>query len=171
VLPLVDLPPSDGGTLIVQAAQLSPGTVFLQGDAGATTVSFGAEGEAGPFAQLTGEGDLEPSPPQIFALTGGSASLGQVGFAVDVAGPDASDAGHLWMSLTESLRLVEPLEDPATYYGSGGTYVVAIVGDPSAPRAYTPDEDAAYDGTGLHVLVVRTAAPPADAAATQTQMR
>jgi hypothetical protein len=63
------------------------------------------------------------------------------------------------MSLSESLELVAPQEDAAAYYGSAGMYVVAVVGDPEASPPFSSDRDADYDGTGLHVLVISTAAP------------
>jgi len=157
VLPVGSAPGRYQGLLTVQAAQLSPGLVWLQGDAGVSTVSFGAESDAQPFAQLTSAGEVEPSLPQMLSLDAGA--IEQLGFAVDVSGADASDAGHFWMSLSQALALTDPQEAPGTYYAFGGIYVVAIVGDPTASRPFSSDPDASYDGTGLHVLVVSTAPP------------
>jgi len=75
---------------------------------------------------------------------------GRLGFGMDVTGFDGG-AGHIWMSLEQSLRLVQPMENPAIYYAAQTTFIVAVVGDPNAPHAAS---DAAYDGTGLHVLVL-----------------
>jgi hypothetical protein len=144
--------------LLVQAAQLSPGLQALAGDGGAAVVSFGAQGGTqAPVAQLAQEGALQPSLPAMVTLPGGLSAFGQVGFGVDVAdGADASAAGHLWMSLAQAQQLVSPAQDPAAYYGGGGTYVVAVLGDPNAPHAFATDSDGGYDGKGLHVLLLPT---------------
>jgi hypothetical protein len=157
VLPVGYAPGRYQGLLTVQAAQLSPGLVWLQGDAGMSTVSFGAESAPQPFAQLASSGDVEPSLPQMLSLDAGA--VDQLGFAVDVAGADASDAGHFWMSLSQALALTDPQAELGTYYAFGGIYVVAIVGDPTASLPFSSDPDASYDGTGLHLLVVSTAVP------------
>jgi hypothetical protein len=143
-----------GGPLMVQAAQLSPGLEALEGDAG-SLVSFGAPGDASTIAQLDQEGDLLPTSPVAVFLQGGLAEYGEVGFGVDVPGADAGGAGHLWMSLAEAQQLVSPAQDPSVYY-AGGPYVVAVVGDPDAPHAFSGG-DGGYDGKGLHVLVLPTA--------------
>jgi hypothetical protein len=148
----------DGG-LMVGATQLSPGLVSLQGDAGTTSLSFGSMADAQPVVQLNAEGTAV-QVPQALTLPAGLASYGQVGFAIDVQGLDAGPSGHLWMSMAEAQELVDPAQDPTVYY-AGGQYVVAIVGDPSAPHAFAADGDGGYDGTGLHVLVLpATAAMP-----------
>jgi hypothetical protein len=83
-------------------------------------------------------------------------SYGQLGFAVDVAG--SGSPAHLWMSLAHAQELVNPAQDPAAYFGMGGTYVVAVVGDPNAPPPFAAAGDGGgYDGTGLHLLVLPTA--------------
>jgi hypothetical protein len=151
-LEVVQIPasaPDDGGGLLVQAAQLSPGLQALVGDAGVTTtISFGPQDDAqAPIAQFTREGDLLPSAPASIALPAGLSTFGQLGFAVDV-GAQASTAGHLWMSLAQAQQLVSPAENPAAYYGAGGTYVVAVLGDPGAPHAFAMDADGGYDGEG-----------------------
>jgi hypothetical protein len=149
-----------GGTLMVQAAQLSPGLQSLQGDSGPTVVSFGSQGDASTIAQLAQEDDLLPATPVAVSLQGGLAAYGQLGFGVDVPGAGAGSAGHLWMSLAQAQDLVSPAQDPSVYY-AGGPYVVAVVGDPYAPHAFAGG-DGGYDGKGLHVLVLPTAgqAPP-----------
>jgi hypothetical protein len=154
-VPAAAFDPGDGG-LLVQATQLSPGLQALQGAAGMTSVSFGPADMSGaqPIAQLQGEAELLPSSPASVSLPAGPASFGQLGFAVDVQGIDAGAAAHLWMSLALAQELVSPSQDPTAYYGAGGTYVVAVLGDPNAPHA---TGDAGYDGTGLHVLVLPTA--------------
>jgi hypothetical protein len=148
----------DDAGLMVQAAQLSPGLQALVGDASSTSVSFGPQEDAAmPIAQLANEGDLLPSLPTAVALSGGLSTFGQLGFAVDVAGANASAAGHLWMSLAQAQQLVSPAQDPTAYYGAGGTYVVAVLGDPNAPHAFATNADGGYDGRGLHLLLLPTA--------------
>jgi hypothetical protein len=152
---------SDGGVLLVQATQLSPALQSLQGEAGAATLSFGPQNAAqSPVAQLTQEGVLVPAVPTAIPLPSALSSFGDVGFAVDVTGADASTAGHLWMSLAQAQELVNPTQDPAGYYGAGGTYVVAVLGDPNAPHAFASGGDGGYDGTGLHVLLLPATAAP-----------
>jgi hypothetical protein len=143
---------TDAG-LIVQATQLSPGLVSLQGDAGTTSLSFGSMADAQPPVQLSAEGTVVTFPLPL-TVPPGLAGYGQVGFAVDVEGADAGPAGQLWMSLAQAQELVDPAQDPTVYY-AGGSYVVAVVGDPAAPHAFE-DGDGGYDGTGLHVLVLPT---------------
>jgi hypothetical protein len=159
-LDVVSLPPAipvDGG-LIVQAAQLSPGLASLQGDAGTTTLSFGSMAGAQAVAQLGAEGTSTPATMPL-AVPAGLAAYGELGFGVDVEGVDAGPTGQLWMSLAQAQELVDPAQDPTVYY-AGGSFVVAIVGDPFAPHAFA-DGDGGYDGTGLHVLVLpATAAMP-----------
>jgi hypothetical protein len=151
----------DAGSLLVQAAQLSPALQSLQGDAGAATVSFGPENDAQSLvAQLPQEGDLLPLVPMPIALPAALPSFGDMGFAVDVTGADASSAAHLWMSLAQAQELVSPTQNPVGYYGAGGTYVIAVLGDPNAPHAFAPQTDGGYDGTGLHVLLLPAAASP-----------
>jgi hypothetical protein len=158
-LDVVSVPPAisvDGG-LMVQAAQLSPGLVSLEGDAGTTNLSFGSMADAQAVAQLGAEGTL--ATVGFLPLPAGLAAYGQVGFAVDVQGVDAGPTGQLWMSLAQAQELVDPAQDPAAYYAAG-SYVVAVVGDPFAAHAFA-DGDGGYDGTGLHVLVLpATAAMP-----------
>ena len=159
VLPLGALPASSdgGGPLLVQAAQLSPGMQAL----GGATVSFGPAGASQQLvAQLSNEGDLLPELPSALELPSGLAAFGTLGFAVDAPGTDAGP-GHLWMSLAQTLELVNPAVDPAAYY-AGGPYLVAVMGDPNAPYAFAANEDGGYSGIGLHVLVLPTAqsSPP-----------
>ena len=78
-------------------------------------------------------------------------SYGTLGFGVDVVGTDAGP-GHLWMSLEQSLELVDPMMNPTVYYSQQDTYVVVVVGDPGSPHAFAPD--ASFDGTGLHIMVL-----------------
>jgi hypothetical protein len=152
------LGPAGGGALLVQATQLSPGLQALQGAAGITSVSFGSDTSgAQAIAQLTQMDELLPSLPAAVSLPAGAATFGLLGFAVDVQGVDAGEAGHLWMSLAQAQGLVRPSQDPAAYFGTGGTYVVAVLGDPNAPHA---TGDAGYDGTGLHVLVLPASQTP-----------
>jgi hypothetical protein len=146
----------DAGLLNVQAAQLSPGLLSMQGDAGLTTVSFGSNVDAAaaqPIAQLAQEGEVEPAAPVPLSLPGNAAAFGQLGFAVGVTGVDAGSSANLWMSLTEALQLVDPSQDPTRYY-AGGQFVVAVLGEPGAPHAFASNGDGVYDGTGLHILVL-----------------
>ena len=149
------------GQIAVQAAQLSPSVAALVGDAGAV-VSFGLQGaaDAGVVAMLAGEGQLQPSA-QTVSVGPDLASYGTLGFAVDVPGLDGG-AGHLWMSLAQSQQLVDPTQDPSMFFGAPRPYVVAVLGDPNAPHAFN-SSGGAYDGKGLHVLVLAAAAPPAAA--------
>jgi hypothetical protein len=149
---------SIGPAMSVQAAQLSPGLTALEGDGG-TVVSFGAQGgaDASQVAILAGEGDL--AAPSVVSVGSDLSVYGQLGFAVDVAGYDGG-AGHLWMSLAESLQLVDPTEDPTQFFGRHATYLVAVLGDPAASHAFGPAlGDAGYTGLGLHVLVVAAPSP------------
>jgi hypothetical protein len=143
-----------GGVLVVQAAQLSPALAALAGDAG-VNVSFGAQGaaDASALAHLTSLEQLLPTTPATLSVGTTETTFQQVGFGVDVPGYDGGQ-GHTWMSLAESLDLVDPTLDPTKYFAQPTNYVVAVVGDPSAARPFTTTGDAAYDGTGLHVLVV-----------------
>ncbi len=149
--------PSDAGLLTVQAAQLSPGLQALQGDAGSATVSFGTQADAQALTKLASEGDLEPVLPTSIVLPSALSAFGELGFAVGSTSsdPDASSAGRLWMSLAQAQELVNPAQDPNVYYGAGGTYVVAVLGDPNAPHAFASGLDGGgYDGKGLHVLLL-----------------
>ncbi len=150
VVPLFQVTQSDAGQLPVQVAQLSPALAQLAGDAGAVAVSFGAQGATSPVATLAGEGAYGPMNAAYLNVGTNPTNYGSLGFGVDVVGVDGGP-GHLWMSLEESLELVDPMMNPATYYSQVDTYVVAVVGDPNAVHAFTPD--ASFDGTGLHVLV------------------
>jgi hypothetical protein len=159
VVPISNGGSADGG-LLVQAAQLSPGLQSLAGDGGATVVSFGVDqGDAqAPVALLAQEGELLPYFPTALALPADLSAFGQMGFAVDLSGSASpSPAGHLWMSLAQAQQLVSPAQDPVAYYGTGGTYVVAVLGDPNAPHAFATDADAGYDGKGLHLLLLPAA--------------
>jgi hypothetical protein len=147
----LDPTPAEVGGLEVQATQLSPGLLSLQGEGGTTSLSFGAMADAQPIGQLGGEGQIVPISMPL-TLPSGLAAFAQVGFGVDVQGVDAGSAGHLWMSLAQAQELVDPAQDPTIYY-AGGRYVVAVLGDPDAPHAFA-DGDGGYDGTGLHLLVL-----------------
>jgi hypothetical protein len=140
------------GQLAVQAQQLSPGLASLVGDGGAAMVSFGPQGGDGgvSVATLSAEGTVDPVTAAILDAATVPTDYGRLGFGVDVTGFDGG-AGHIWMSLEQSLRLVQPMQDPAPYYAAQTTFIVAVVGDPNAPHAAS---DAAYDGTGLHILVL-----------------
>lgn len=150
VLPFQGVTATATGQIPVQAAQLSGAFAAQLGDGGAAVVSFGAQGATSPVATLSNEGNVAPSSATAVDAGTTPSNYGSLGFGVDLAGSDGGPA-HLWMSLEQSLRLVAPMEDPSKYYTQTTTYVVAVVGDPSAPHA-TPD--AAYDGTGLHLLVL-----------------
>jgi hypothetical protein len=145
------------GVLQVQAAQLS-------GTPGPATVSFlpaAAAGDGGADAgfqtTLQMPSDVEPAAPVPVAYAQDEASFASQGFSVDALGIDGG-AIHLSMSLAQSLSLVAPTQDPSQYFQQRTPFVVAVVGDPSA--APWPGSDAgAYDGTGLHLLVLPTTAP------------
>lgn len=157
VLPVAD---SYAGKLAVQVAQLSPGLSALLGSGGSATLSLGtAAAPERAIATVGAEGQIAPSQPVALDLDASLPDYGQLGIRVDVGGVDAG-AGNLFMTLAQAQQLVDPSVDPVTYYGAGGTYVVAVVGDPDAPHAFAASPDGGtYDGTGLHVLVV--AAQPA----------
>jgi hypothetical protein len=146
------------GQIAVQAAQLSPGIEALAGDASAALLSFGAQdASTTALAILKAEGDLQPLLPESISVGPDLSSFGALGFAVDVPGLEAG-AGRLWMSLAESQQLVDPTQDPTQFFGQPRTYLVAVVGDPNAPHAFTPG--GGYDGKGLHLLVVASPPPP-----------
>jgi hypothetical protein len=160
VLSLTDAPAAKG-TLYVQAAQLSPGLATLLGNGGSATVSLGtANAAATTIANLGAEGQVLPSPPTglpVFGLA--LADYGTYGIRIDVSGVDAG-AGNLFMSFAQAGQLVDPGVDPVGFYNGGGTYLVAVLGDPNAPHAFSTGTSGAYDGTGLHVLVVRAEQGP-----------
>jgi hypothetical protein len=145
------------GALAVQAAQLTGG---LTG----TTVTFGGgptadAGTGGGFvASLAKLGDVDPPMPASVPYDPSESAFATQGFSVDgtYAAPDGGGgAVHLEMSLAQSLSLVAPTQDPHPYFGQRTPFVVAVVGDPGAPP--WPGSDAgAYDGTGLHLLVLPT---------------
>jgi hypothetical protein len=143
--------PQDAGQLTVQATLLSPALAEALGDAG-IVVSFGPQDGGVPVASLVAEDEVQPWQPVALSLGSGLAAFGQLGFSVTTPG---FASGQQWMSLIESQQLVAPTEDPALFFGQGRTYLVAVVGDPGA------NADAAYDGTGLHVLVLATPVPQA----------
>jgi hypothetical protein len=163
VLEVARLPTIDAGGLEVQAAQLSPALAAMAGDAG-VSVSFGSAGEAGVLAVLARQGDIEPPAPTPVQVGTDLAAFGQLGFGVEFAsavtpmdsGTDAAlDAAAptwlVWMNLAQAQSLVDPSADPRTYFGAHATYVVAILGDPTAA---SPFSDAGYEGYGLHLLVL-----------------
>jgi hypothetical protein len=137
---------------MVQAAQLSGALLSFAGSAGAA-VSFGAQGHTMQIADLTQQGQVLPQGPLTLSLGTTSQGYGTLGFGVDVKGYDGG-AGHLWMSLAEALDLVDPTQDPSRYYAENTSYLVAVVGDPNGTHAFDPTADAAYNGTGLHLLVL-----------------
>jgi hypothetical protein len=141
------------GVLEVQAAQVASAL-------GTATVTFGPSqagdggAEAGFQANLQTLGDVEPPAPVAVTYKQDEAAFASQGFSVDTTAADGG-AVHLWMSLAQSLSLVAPTQDPSHYFTQRTPFVVAVVGDPSAPP--WPGSDAgAYDGTGLHLLVLPT---------------
>lgn len=162
VLPVA---PSSAGELSVQVAQLSPGLSALLGSGESASLSLGtAAAPEAPIATVDAEGQIAPSQPVALDFDASLPDYGQLGIRIDVGGVDAgagAGAGDLFMTLVQAQQLVDPSVDPVTYYGAGGTYVVAVVGDPDAPHAFAASPDGgAYDGTGLHVLVVAAQPPP-----------
>ena len=157
--PTISTPPQ----LHVQAAQLSVALAQLAGDAGdaGAVISFGmqdAGDAAAVIASLPGLDALEPAYPVALTLPPGLASYGTVGFAVDAPGADGGGL-HLWTSLAEAQRLVDPTQDPTQFFGGSQTYVVAVVGDPASADTTVGGASA---GEALHLLVV-PAAPALDA--------
>jgi hypothetical protein len=150
-VPGASLPAPDSGALAVQAAQLSPALALLAGDAGAV-VSFGAQGatDASVVTTLSAPDQILPFAPLQVATRIPLASFGQLGFAVDVPG---AGGAHLWMSLAQSLDLVDPTQDPSQYFAQPTSFLVTVIGDPAAAPPGTTG-DAGYDGTGLHLLVL-----------------
>jgi hypothetical protein len=150
-IPGASLPAPEAGVLAVQAAQLSPALALLAGDAGAV-VSFGAQGaaDANVVTTVSAPDQILPSAPLQVATRIPLASFGQLGFAVDVGGDGGA---HLWMSLAQSLDLVDPTQDPTRYFAQPTSYLVTVIGDPAGPPPDTTG-DASYDGTGLHLLVL-----------------
>jgi hypothetical protein len=147
-------PPASVDELLVQAAQLSPALQLAETDAG-VLVSMGPQGRETPFATLHREGDLQS--PVSFQLGFDAGIFRDWGVAVDLVGVDAGSAGHLWRSLATAQQLVRPALDPFVYYRVGGTYVVAVIGDPNSPL----NGDGGLDARGLHVLVLPPKPVPA----------
>ena len=151
VIPLHEVNFVPTGQLAVQTAQLSPALAVQLGDAGAV-VSFGPQDAAAPLATLASEGAFAPSAAAFLNIANPPTDYARLGFAIDF--PLAPDAGaHSWLSLEQSLELLDPSMNPATYYAQHTTYVVAVVGDTAGAPPFTP-EAGTYDGTGLHVLVL-----------------
>jgi len=159
VVRLTAAAPDDAGQLVAQAALLSPALAQLLGDAGAAVVSFGTVDGGVPLTTLSTEDDLGPSVPATLQLAGGLPGFGALGFSVDVPSLEGG-AGHEWMSLVQAQQLVDPTQDPTVFFGQPRTYLVAVVGDPNATHAFVSGGDAGYDGTGLHLLVLASPAPP-----------
>jgi len=150
-------PPLGAGELAVQVALLSPALAGALGDAGAV-VSFGDPEGGMPIATLTTEDDVEPNAAPATLTLGTSLGVyGSLGFAVDAPGV-VDGMGHEWMSLIQAQQLVDPTQDPTLFFGQPRTYLVAVVGDPASTHAFASG-DAAYDGTGLHLLVIAAPAP------------
>lgn len=145
---------ADAGELAFQAVLLSPALASALGDAGAV-VSFGGPDGGTPVATLATEDDVEPPVAAVVSLGAGLAVFGELGFSVDAPGVTG---GREWMSLAQAQQLVDPTQDPTVFFGQPRTYVVAVLGDPTAPPAFG---DGGFDGTGLHLLVLATPAPGA----------
>jgi hypothetical protein len=146
------------GQIAFQTIQLSPGLAEQVGEAG-VTVSV-------DWLPVDGGDAATPSYPLGTFLSAGqmatraatvplpSPDFDQVGITLHLPAGD-SGTNDLFTSLAQAAQLVDPTADPATYYAANGTYVVAIVGDPSAPAPFATGRDAGiYDGAGLHVIVV-----------------
>ena len=138
--------------MAVQTALLSPALEQTLAGA-AVSVSFGPTGTAATLTQLQSDGVLAPSSPAILSLGTDLAAFGTLGFGVDGPPGDAAAASHLWMSLAQAQSLVDPAADPRVYFGTGSTYLAAVIGDPNAPAPFQTSGPA-YDGRGLHVLVL-----------------
>jgi hypothetical protein len=154
--------PAEAG-IEVQVAQLSQGLADRLGDAGGAKVSFAQvapDGSAGTAALSTittvaNEGQLAPTLPVSLPLGGMLTSYGAVGIRLDLPAGEAG-APSYFLTLAQAQQLVAPAMDPRVYYGGQGTYVIAIVGDPSAPAPFaTGPEAGTYDGTGLHFLIAQ----------------
>jgi hypothetical protein len=102
---------------------------------------------------LAGEDDIEPPTPTSLEIGTDLAAFGQLGFGVDGVELDAATSPHFWTSLAQAQSLVDPTADPRVYFGTNATYVAVVLGDPSAPSPFSAG-DAAYDGRGLHVLIL-----------------
>ena len=150
------VPPA--GELSVQAALLAPALVAALGDGGAAAITYGpASGQdAGTVASLAAEGQV--GALAAVALGASLADYGQLGFSVSIPADDGGTTAE-WMSLVQSQQLVDPTEDPSVFYGAPRTYLLAILGDPSATPPTATTGDAGYDGTGLHILLIPTPAP------------
>jgi hypothetical protein len=144
---------SDAGLLAVQSALLSPAIATSLADGGPLRISFGAAGDASTMTLLAGEDDIEPPTPTSLEIGTDLAAFGQLGFGVDGVDLDAATSPHFWTSLAQAQSLVDPTADPRVYFGTNATYVAVVLGDPSAPSPFSAG-DAAYDGRGLHVLIL-----------------
>jgi len=150
----------DAGQLLAQSALLSPAIAAQLPDGGAVVVSFGSpDGGLVALGALTTEGQTTPA---VSTLTVGTdlSAYGTLGFAVDVPLAGEGGAEHEWMTLAQAQQLVDPTEDPTVFFGQPRTYLVAVLGDPSAPPAFGVSGDGGYDGRGLHVLVLAAPPPP-----------
>jgi hypothetical protein len=153
VLHVASTPEPDAGALAIQAALLSPPLAGApEAGPGSARIAFGPTGDAGTSLYLT-EGQVVPAFPTLLTIGTGLAAFGTLGFEVDNAGLDGGAPVKLWTSLAQAQSLVDPASDPRVYFGANSTYLVAVIGDPSAPSPF-PMDGGTYDGRGLHVLVL-----------------
>jgi hypothetical protein len=158
VVSVVPSKPAEAG-IEVQVAQLSQGLANVLGDAGAATLSFAQLAPdataLSAISNIGNEGQVAPSLPVFLPLGGMLASYGGVGIRLDLPAGEAG-APSYFLTLAQAQELVAPAMDPRVYYGGQGTYVIAIVGDPSAPAPFaTGPEAGTYDGTGLHFVIAQ----------------
>ena len=85
----------------------------------------------------------------LCCLIDGALSVGEINARVPLSQSALSQ--HLAV-LREAGLVATTRKSQAVYYSLADTYVVAVVGDPSAAQAFAPD--ASFDGTGLHILVI-----------------
>ncbi len=161
---------TSGAGMAVQVAQLSQGLADALGEAGSASVSLAALNPDGgattlvrSIATVSSQGEVLPQEPMALPVDGSLSSYGGLGIRLDLPGDEAG-AREVFTTLAQALQLADPTADPSVYYGSPGTYVIAIVGDPNAPAPFATGPDAGfYNGTGLH-FVIAPAQPAGDAA-------
>jgi hypothetical protein len=161
VLHVTSIPEPDAGALAIQSALLSPPLAGMpEGGIGTARIAFGqAGGDAGASQPLGGEGQVVPTFPTLLTIGTDLAAFGTLGFEVDGVARDGAAPLNFWMSLAQAQSLVDPAADPRLYFGANSTYLVAVIGDPTAPSPFLVD-GGTYDGRGLHVLVLASLPAP-----------
>ncbi len=148
-----------------QLAHLAPTLPRLVATYGAADggVSLGSAtfGTAGPAIRtLTRPDDAK-----------GMGQYGSQGIALALAGPEDGgvDAGPTSPFYFSSLAAIQQASDPALppneLFKPGANYVFVVTGDPTVPKTIDGGANPDYAGRGLHVIAIRSSAPPGDGGA------